>query len=415
MENQEMKLSTLVNRTELILREKGYSDLYILYLKKIWDCLYQYLREINTELYNSIIGINFLDSVYGISVYEKQPSKKRRCIRAINILSDFLIHGVVFSRRRKQTYEFSPEYQPAFQSFIDHKRDRGYSEDTIKSYMIYLSRLSDYLISKEVKEPKDLASSHVFGFIDTFTRYSPSVIHCSLCAIRTFFHYLFENKVTTANFATIVPHDSYRKRSQIPSAYPKEDVEKTLDSIDRGNPKGKRDYAIILIAARLGVRAQDICNLSFSNINWDKNTLQFEQNKTGKMIVLPLLNDVGDAIIDYLKYGRPEVDDINEIFLRLTPPVGKLEAPTLHSIVSMHMRNAGVRIQNGKKHGPHALRHSLASALLQNETPLPIISEILGHTSSKSTAPYLKIDITQLKKFPLDPPPFLWNKGKEEF
>ena len=79
------------------------------------------------------------------------------------------------------------------------------------------------------------------------------------------------------------------------------------------------------------------------------------------------------------------------------------------------MRTAGIKVQNGKKHGPHALRHSLASALLEENTPLPIISEVLGHTNTESTSAYLKIDITQLRKCSLEPISFDWNRGEEVF
>jgi integrase/recombinase XerD len=121
------------------------------------------------------------------------------------------------------------------------------------------------------------------------------------------------------------------------------------------------------------------------------------------------------AIIDYLKYGRPNFDFTNTIFLRLTPPLGKLQAPTLHSIVTQHMRTAGIKIEDGKRHGPHALRHSLASVLLEENTPLPVISEILGHRNTASTSVYLKIDVNQLRTCSLEPPPFAWNIGPEVF
>jgi integrase/recombinase XerD len=300
-----------------------------------------------------------------------------------------------------------------FQGYVNKKRADGLSEDTLKSYEIYLGRFSDYLNSRGIADIRNMDEITVLGFTDTFTRYSPSIIHNTLGSLRTFFHYLFQNGFVSRDFAYIVPHDGYRQRTKVPSAYPKEEVENLLKSIDRGNPKGKRDYAIILLAARLGLRAQDICDLSFNNLKWETNTIELLQEKTEEPIVLPLLEDVGLAIIDYLKYARPECESMNAIFLRLIPPMGKLEAPTLHSIVTQHMRTAGIKVHDGKKHGPHALRHSLASALLEENTPLPIISEVLGHKNTASTSVYLKIDVNQLRTCSLDPPPFDWNKGTE--
>ncbi len=195
-----------------------------------------------------------------------------------------------------------------------------------------------------------------------------------------------------------VPTVKCSKKSQIPSAYSQEEIRDLLACVDRGNPKGKRDYAILLIAIRLGMRASDICELTFDNFKWEFNTIELIQGKTDKAIVLPLLNDVGEAVIDYIKYGRPTVQE-NEVFLRLSAPIERMKAPTLHSIVTQYMNKAGIQIPEGKKHGPHSLRHSLASALLHNNTPMPIISEVLGHTDSNTTSVYLKIDVLHLREY----------------
>jgi len=412
---QEIEISALIGAVKGELKKRYYSDSYIGGFITVWNRLTEYLKKKDASLYSAKIGLDFLEAEYGITVYRKLSKKDKRYTRAINILSDYLLHRMIFSRKRQEPRAYSPQFQTLFQGYIDKKREDGLSNDTLQSYEIYLSRFSDYLESRDIVDIRDMDEAVVLGFSETFIRYSPSVIHCTLCSLRTFFHYLFENGFVSKNFAYSVPRDGYRQLTKVPSAYPKEDVENALKSIDRGNPKGKRDYAIILIAARLGLRAQDICDLSFDNLKWEKNTIELLQRKTKKPIVLPLLYDIGLAVIDYLKYARPECEYDNEIFLRLTPPVGKLQAPTLHSIVKQHMCNAGIRMQNGKKHGPHALRHSLASALLEENTPLPIISEILGHSNTQSTSAYLKIDVNQLRKCSLVPASFYWNEGEEVF
>ena len=415
MSHQEIELNELIDKVKIELKKTHYSDLTIKGFITVWNRLTNYMGRIGETVYTAKIGMDFLEAEYGITVYEKLTQKKRRYARAINLLSDYLLHGIVFPRTKQVIRTYHPQFQLLFQGYIDNKRANGLSEKTLKSYEIYLGRFSDYLNSRGIADIRDMDGVVVLGFTQTFARYSPPVIHNTLCSLRTFFHYLFQNGFVSRNFAYIVPHDGYRQRSKVPSAYSKKEVEKLLKSIDRGNPKGKRDYAIILIAARLGLRAQDICNLSFDNLKWETNTIELFQNKTKKPIILPMLEDVGLAIIDYLKYARPECESTKSIFLRLIPPMGKLEAPTLHSIVTLHMRTAGIKIENGKKHGPHALRHSLASALLEENTPLPIISEVLGHTNTESTSVYLKIDIKQLRTCSLKPLAFDWNRGEEVF
>lgn len=414
-EFQKIEIGMLVGAVKGELKKRYYSDSYIRGFTTVWNQLTKYLKKDGISAYSAKIGLDFLETEYGITVYKKLSKKDKLCTRAINILSDYLLHGMIFPRKRQETRTYQPEFQKLFQGYVDKKRKDGLSNDTLQSYEIYLSRFSDYLKNRGIVDIRDMDEAVVLGFSETFIRYSPSVIHCTLCSLRTFFHYLFENGYVAKNFAYSVPRDGYRQQTKVPSAYPKKDVEKVLKSIDRGGPKGKRDYAIILIAARLGLRAQDICDLSFDNLKWEKNTIEILQRKTKKPIVLPLLHDIGLAVIDYLKYARPECECDNEIFLRLIPPVGKLQAFTLHSIVKQHMRNAGISMQNGKKHGPHALRHSLASALLEENIPLPIISEVLGHSNTQSTSVYLKIDVNQLRKCSLEPASFYWNKGEEVF
>jgi integrase/recombinase XerD len=411
---QEIELSTLIGRVKGELIKVKYSDSYIGELDTVWKQLTDYLKKKGIN-YSAKIGLDFLEAEYGITVYKELSSKNKRCVRAINLLSDYLLHGIIFTRRKQEARTYHPKFQALFQGYIDRKRADGLSNDTLLSYEIYLKRFSDYLGNRGIVDIRDMDESLVIGFTGTFVRYSPSIIHNTLCSLRTFFHYLYQNGFVSINFAYIVPRDGYRQRTKIPSAYPKKDVEILLKSIDRGNAKGKRDYAIILLAARLGLRAKDICNLSFNNLKWETNTIELLQEKTKKLIVLPMLENVGLAIIDYLKYARPACESTKKIFLRLIPPIRKLEEPTLHSIVTQHMRTAGIEIQNGKKHGPHALRHSLASALLEENTPLPIISEVLGHTTTASTSVYLKIDINQLRTCSLEPIKFVWNKGEEVF
>jgi integrase len=215
-----------------------------------------------------------------------------------------------------------------------------------------------------------------------------------------------------------VPKIRYSKKAKIPSAYTKNEVEHMISCIDRGNPKGKRDYALILLAARLGLRASDIASLTFSSLKWDKNIIEVVQQKTGEPVVLPLLNDVGEALIDYIRYSRPKSDE-PFVFLKLNAPNDVMRAKSIHTVVHTRLKSAGIKIPQGKKHGPHALRHSLASALLENDVPMPVITETLGHTDTDSTSIYMKINISKLRECAVEVPPFFhacenWIGGAQQ-
>ncbi|WP_180955080.1 tyrosine-type recombinase/integrase [Bacillus sp. V3-13] len=160
------------------------------------------------------------------------------------------------------------------------------------------------------------------------------------------------------------------------------------------------------------MRASDICGLTFDNLNWQTDTIEFIVKKTGVSAVLPLLNEVGEAIIDYIKFGRPDSKD-KHVFLRMQIPFVALKPSVLHGIVSTTLRNANITLLPGKRHGPHALRASLASAMLDNNTPLPVISEALSHKNTDTTRVYLKIDLQHLQQYSLEVPALsnIWMGG----
>ena len=124
------------------------------------------------------------------------------------------------------------------------------------------------------------------------------------------------------------------------------------------------------------------------------------QVKTGNPLELPLLEDVGGAIINYLKNARPKTDS-DHVFVRQVPPYTDFNPGAVGALVRVRLQKSGIHLE-GKKKGSHTLRHSLASRLLEHEIPLPVISEILGHTTTETTMTYLRIDIGELKKCALE-------------
>ena len=159
---------------------------------------------------------------------------------------------------------------------------------------------------------------------------------------------------------------------------------------------------MVLLASRLGLRASDIAGLQFSNIDWDRDTITLVMQKTGKAIELPLLADVGNAIIDYLQNGRPR-SALQSVFLSGRAPYVAATKSMVSSAINAIICKSGIDV-TAKHHGPHSLRHSLASAMLENGTMMPVISESLGHRSTETTLTYLKIDIMSLRKCALPVP-----------
>ena len=223
--------------------------------------------------------------------------------------------------------------------------------------------------------------------------YSYKTVELQLCGLRSFLRYLHEDNLHPEELAKAIPAIKARKQNRIPSVWTQENVVKLLDAIDRGNPAGKRDYAIILLVTRLGLRTIDIKHLKLNNLKWQNNRIEFIQSKTAAVLNLPLLADVGWAIIDYLKNGRPKVEP-PYLFLRHLAPLEPFsDEDRLHQIVVKYMRLAKIPIAPHKKKGMHSLRHTLASRLLAENTSLSSCGGVLPRSSNK------RVSATLLKKW----------------
>ena len=172
-------------------------------------------------------------------------------------------------------------------------------------------------------------------------------------------------------------------------------------------------YAIFMLASRLGLRSSDIRNIKFEDIDWDKNCITLIQQKTKRKIELPLIADVGNAIVDYLKNER-DTEKNNFLFITFKPPFEQISRDTIYNGIQTVIRKSQVRVEK-RHHGIHSMRHSLASELLRCEQSLPVISGILGHTSSRSTMNYLRVDLEGMKRCLLEvpqvPDSFYMQKG----
>ena len=243
----------------------------------------------------------------------------------------------------------------------------------------------------------------VEAFVATLTGYQVKTVEQKLCALRSFLTFASADGLIDAAVADAVPAVRSSKQAGVPSVWGPGEVERILEAIDRGNPCGKRDYAIVLLIARLGLRGIDLKRLEFGDFDWPGNRLSVTQAKTGDRVQLPLLKDVGWAVIDYIRDGRP-VCDCPQVFVRHTAPIGPFsDQDHLHQILVKHARAAHVPISEKRRHGMHSLRHTLATRLMEDGTPLEQIADILGHQSVRSTGVYLKSSLGLLAKCALDP------------
>ena len=187
---------------------------------------------------------------------------------------------------------------------------------------------------------------------------------------------------------------------EIPSALGRDAIDATLAATRKDvSPVGLRDYSILLLLATYGVRAGEIMQLRLDDIDWRAETLRIRHSKTHAQTLLPHTAPIGEALLDYLRRGRPKTD-CREVFLRVRAPYQPLR--TLYSEVRRRLEAAGVKPEG--KCGPHTFRHARAVSLLRASVPRKVIGDILGHRSYDATIPYLKLATEDLRAIALDIP-----------
>ncbi len=293
-------------------------------------------------------------------------------------------------------------YSDILEEYLNLEEFRSLSPLTISSKRVTITSFANYLGGNNVKDFQHCLQKNVTGYLSSNADLSSSTISGRKFILRHFFNYLNSRKLTLFSGNELFPVIFTNKRKRILSFYSIEEIRRIVSAIDRTTPYGKRDFVVVLLAAELGIRSGDIIRLKMSDIHWEHDTIEFVQYKTKMFNQLPLLKNIRYGLIDYLKNGRPNSDS-EYIFIGVKNSGKPLTNTCIHHIVSKYFQKAGVD-KSERKHGPHAMRHSLASSMLHNNTPMYVIKEVLGHSNINTTRMYLNIDIDTLRKLALEVP-----------
>lgn len=393
-EEQQLTVFELVKKVIPCIASKQYSTDYQVGLIHVFNCLLAYCKEHGEEYFSTELAQRFLFERYGVQPGTVDRSHSRH-IRAMDLLSDYQHFGTVMIRRRAERV-FPEGLRSVTEEYLHQMLLNGRRQNTIKNHRKVLLRFTDYLDSVGVRDYRSLSLDIINQFIKVvFCNYSNVVSVQYHSILRRFLHYLAQSGNSCEDFSTrMISIKRFPQSARIPTTLTLEQINKILASVDRESPQGKRDYAVLLIAVKLGLRSCDIRRLKPSDIDWDQHIISFTQIKTNLPLSLPMPTDVGWAIIDYLKNGRP-VSSSPEIFLRAVAPYEPLQ--NFDNILIKHMQKAGIPLDSIKHHGLHSLRHSLATHMLDENIPITTIQEVLGQIRAESTQKYIGINIRQLR------------------
>ena len=225
------------------------------------------------------------------------------------------------------------------------------------------------------------------------TPYSPMTKRSIMACLRTFFRFLFWEHIQSRDLTSAVPSVMHWKLADVPKYLPWDKVRLLLNTPNVNTPMGKRDRAIMMLMALLGLRAGEVAALTLDHVQWRERHLTVPAAKASRQRTMPLPSEAAKVLADYLRRGRPKTRS-RMLFVRHRAPIKALCNRSVGSIVSTHILQAGIKEPIRK--GSHVLRHSLATCLINKGVPIKQISDILGHSSIQTTSIYAKVDVQHL-------------------
>jgi site-specific recombinase XerD len=375
--------------------------------RAIWEHLiaFSHEKELGDEFSADLVA-RFLEEyrIRDEQVDARGNGWRRHMVFGVKVLADFAKTGrIERAFTEVQAIHLLPAMQNILHDYERYCKDRLHLRpSTLHRRTTELTIFLDFLHSRKARTLNQIQALDLSEFVSCRDHLQPKTVSRIVSDVRSFLRFLTMRGILHKDLSAELPKIRVPKDATIPSVWDHELIVRLLGAIDRSSAKGKRDYAILLLACRLGLRAGDIRTLKLDHLRWEDSTIEITQAKTGTPLSLPLTNEVGEALIDYLKSGRPQSAH-REVFLKVKPPFDPFTGNNLHHIVTYWRLLAGITFRSSQKRGIHSLRHTLATRLLEKGTPITTIAEILGHTSLESTRIYAKADVEALRGVALDP------------
>jgi len=293
------------------------------------------------------------------------------------------------------TQKLGNPFAKYLQMFESEKLSSGYSVTTMRGYKPVIKHFLLYFETLGYENLLNITNEDIVKYIPVLAQKYSRMGDC-LSRLRSFSEFLTEKVLVNTNISTALPVNA-PTRKKYSFGFTREETEEILSAVDRTTTCGKRDYAILILAKYTGLRAIDILNLKFDEIDWHKFEVKLIQHKTGHPLILPLETRVCNAIADYILNGRPK-SDLPFIFLRSRNPYLPLKSWSGYSIVKRNAAKVGITWSKEENKGLHSFRRSLGSWMLEAEVSIDTIKEVLGHRNRNSTKPYIATHQTGLLK-----------------
>lgn len=407
---QQAGLHELTERVLDELRRRRYSEVTLAGYRRRLEELMGFAEKRGEGLFCEATAKDFIYEKFGFEVdniftwSNSKDAYLRQYLRSSRVLLEFQRFGTICARMpgKLQRAALPDGLQEALDSFDGECCRRGLSSETIRTRGERVKRFLLWEADRGVADCSGLGPDDAAEYVMSLVSLHERTVQTVLTTMRCFLRHLFLWGMTGVDLSATVPAPKRYCAPSLPELWAQEDIDKLFDCIDRGNPAGKRDYAMLLVVARLGLRPIDVRELRLGDLRWDDKEIRIVQHKTRVALTLPMPDDVGWALIDYLEHARPDSDD-DHVFLQMVAPFAPFAtSDAINNALVRRARQAGIKRERGGK-TVHSLRHSLASRMLGQGVPLEDIMRVLGHVNRRTTNIYLHMDDEALARCALDP------------
>jgi len=302
------------------------------------------------------------------------------------------LEGRVTVNRPQKPFPFQTEV-PSFLPYL--RTERGLRENTISHYLHYLSRFSEYLQRVGIVSLQELSPALLASFVVDTAPTLGRTTRRDLCgSVRVLLRFCYRERILPKDLSAAVEMPQNYRLADVPRSISWDEVRCMLEAVDRRTVCGRRDYAILLLLVAYGIRGHEIAKLTLDDIDWEHERLRIPERKAGHSTAYPLAKVVAEALIDYLKHGRPQTAD-RHLFFRMFAPQAPITDGAVSSRVAVYLHKAGIQVH---RPGSHTLRHTCVQRLIDAEFPLKTIGDYVGHRSSQSTQIYTKVALASLRE-----------------
>jgi len=406
MEKKIIEFDHLVKKVEEYMKHfLQYSDSYIDRHKYGWRRIRFFLAINNYENYQADLESEIIQFIFDDKNTRSFNDAEHLIYKSIQQLTEFVKTGKISKRIGfiSKEFSFKGDIGKVMIELSDIKKMSFKTSRRHFYYMTTLRSFYEFCENRNIQKFQEIDLALILEYISQIKDRKYGNLKADIPILRQLMKYAFEQRIIQKDISSKIPVYRGINKIVLPSVYTSDEINALLETFNRNTKIGKRNYALALLATHLGMRQSDIINLRLENIDWVESKINYIQMKTQISQSLPLLSDVGNALIDYIKYARP-ISKERYVFLSFNEPYIPLGNTAVSHVVQRAFKKAGVDISN-RRFGPHSLRHSLADRLLKAKTIYPVISEVLGHSNSNSTLVYLNIDLAAMAMCKMDVPP----------